>query len=87
MKLTDEQKEAIYKTLQDYRITLVSDDDSSWNNIELCSKEYFFEKLDEALENINPNYEKGYGILNEYFDSISDEEKEEVDKRLKECGL
>jgi hypothetical protein len=34
-----------------------------------------------------PNYEKGFNILMEYFDSIADEEKSEVDKRLKECGL
>jgi predicted CopG family antitoxin len=33
------------------------------------------------------NYKKGFEILMEYFDSISDEEKEEVDKRLKEVGL
>ena len=30
-------------------------------------------------------YEKGFNILYEYFDSISDEEKEEVNKRLLEC--
>ena len=35
----------------------------------------------------NPDYEKGYNILIEYFDSIADEEKIEVDKKLKECGL
>ena len=34
-----------------------------------------------------PNYEEAYHILAEYFDSIADEEKEEVDRRLKECGL
>ena len=34
-----------------------------------------------------PNYKKGYEILSEYFDSIAEEEKEEVDRRLKECGL
>ena len=33
------------------------------------------------------DYEKGFNILNEYYDSIDDDEKEEVDKRLKECGL
>ena len=32
-------------------------------------------------------YEKGFNILIEYFDSISDEEKPEVSKRLKEIGL
>ena len=34
-----------------------------------------------------PNYKKGYEILSEYFDSIAEEEKEDVDRRLKECGL
>ena len=33
------------------------------------------------------DYKKGYFILEEYFDSIPDEEKEDVDRRLKECGL
>jgi len=87
MKLTVEQKKAIYQKLEDYKINLVSADDSSWDNIQLCSKEYFFEKLDEALENVNPDYEKGFEIMYEFFDSIADEQKEEVDKKLKECGL
>ena len=34
-----------------------------------------------------PDYKKGYEIMSEYFDSIADEEKEEVDRLLKECGL
>jgi len=34
-----------------------------------------------------PNYKKGYQILSEYFDSISEEERIEVDKRLTEVGL
>ena len=34
-----------------------------------------------------PNYEKAYWIMADYFDSIADEEKPEVDKKLKECGL
>jgi hypothetical protein len=33
------------------------------------------------------DYKKAYHILAEYFDSIADEEKEDVDRRLKECGL
>jgi hypothetical protein len=33
------------------------------------------------------NYKKAYYILIEYFDSISDEEKKEVDRELKKCGL
>jgi hypothetical protein len=36
---------------------------------------------------LKPDYKKGYEILSAYFDSISDEEKPEVDKALKEVGL
>jgi|Laugrespbdmm15sd_2_1035082.scaffolds.fasta_scaffold25003_2 hypothetical protein len=32
-------------------------------------------------------YKKGYGILAEYFDCISDEEKPKVHKRLTKLGL
>ena len=32
-------------------------------------------------------YKKGFDILIEYFDSISDEEKPKVDEQLKELGL
>jgi len=32
-------------------------------------------------------FQKAYQILMEYFDSIADEEKENVDERLKELGL
>jgi hypothetical protein len=32
-------------------------------------------------------YKKGYNILIEYFDSINDEEKPIVDKKLKRLGL
>ena len=33
------------------------------------------------------DYKKAYNILMEYWDSLPDEEKEDIDKRLKECGL
>ena len=32
-------------------------------------------------------YQEGFKILMEYFDSIADEEKPKVDKRLKRLGL
>jgi len=32
-------------------------------------------------------FKKGYNILMDYWDSISEEERPEVDKRLKGCGL
>jgi len=34
-----------------------------------------------------PNYKKAYDILIQYFNSIPDEQKEEVNKQLKEVGL
>lgn len=34
-----------------------------------------------------PDYEKGFNILMEYFDNIAEEERPQVDKRLKRCGL
>jgi len=32
-------------------------------------------------------FEKGFNILIEYFDSIADEEKEEVSRKLDKLGL
>lgn len=43
-------------------------------------------KLKEKLDSLE-NYEKGFKILYEYFDSISDEEKPIVDKQLTKLGL
>lgn len=36
---------------------------------------------------MKPNYEKGYHILMEYWDSLPDEEKHDIDARLKKAGL
>jgi len=33
------------------------------------------------------NFEQGYHILMEYWDSLPDEEKPKIDKQLKELGL
>ncbi len=33
------------------------------------------------------DYKKAYNILMEYWDSLPDEEKEDIDKRLTECGV
>lgn len=33
------------------------------------------------------NYKKGFNILMEYWDSIADEEKPKVNKKLKRLGL
>ena len=35
----------------------------------------------------NINYEKAYNVLMDYFDYIPEDEKENLDKRLKELGL
>tara|TARA_R100001440_G_C2466780_1_gene110897 strand:+ start:117 stop:389 length:273 start_codon:yes stop_codon:yes gene_type:complete len=35
----------------------------------------------------NINYEKAYNVLIDYFDYIPEEEKENLDKQLKELGL
>ena len=32
-------------------------------------------------------YKEGFGILMEYWDSLPDEEKEDINERLKEVGL
>jgi hypothetical protein len=40
-----------------------------------------------SLQNELAKYRKGYEILMEYFDSISDEEKPKVDAELKAAGL
>lgn len=54
-------------------------------------KEAFFDLWDKleikAINSKSNKFEKGYEILAEYFDSISDEEKPKVDKQLKRLGL
>ena len=39
------------------------------------------------LQSEKNKYEKGFNILMEYFDSISEEERESVDRRLSNLGL
>ncbi len=34
-----------------------------------------------------PNYEKAYHILMDYWDYLSEEDKLEIDKKLKKVGL
>lgn len=41
----------------------------------------------KSLRNDLKKYKKGFDILHEYFDSISDEEQPKVFKRLKKLGL
>lgn len=37
-------------------------------------------------EDKKPDFHKGYCILMEYWDSLPDEEKEDINKRLEEAG-
>jgi len=33
------------------------------------------------------DYQQAYNILMEYWDSLPDNQKEDIDKRLKRCGV
>ena len=44
-------------------------------------------KINLDLMKEKDKYEKGFNILYEYFDSISDEEKPKVSKQLNKIGL
>ncbi len=57
------------------------------NNEFICAGKSFFLTDEQIKKYVNPNYKKGFDILMEYWDSIDDEQKEDVDKRLKELGL
>lgn len=61
---------------------------SAWSNKDWRCADCFVEALQDNkifLESIN--YKKAFDILYEYFDSIADEEKSKVDKKLKRLGL
>lgn len=45
------------------------------------------EKIKDIKEKKQPDYKKAYYILMDYFDYLPDEDKKEVDKELKRCGL
>lgn len=34
-----------------------------------------------------PDYRKGFNILMEYWDSLPEDEKGTIDKKLRKCGL
>ena len=60
-------------------------DEPTYDNIVLANQ-----LLEQQLINTRKKcvaYQKGFDILMEYFDSISDEEKAKVDKQLIELGL
>jgi hypothetical protein len=41
----------------------------------------------KAYKEPNPDYQKGFNILMEYWDSLPDEEKPEINRRLKQIGI
>jgi len=45
------------------------------------------QELLSELEDEKNKYQKGFEIMYEFFDSISDEQKPDVDKELKKLGL
>ena len=49
-----------------------------------------YDKAIEAIKEVikmAETYKKGYEILSEYFDSISEDERQSVHERLNEVGL
>ena len=54
---------------------------------ECWSQKQYCEECSKENMRMNPDYKKAYNILMEYWDSLPDEEKEDIDKRLTECGL
>ena len=44
------------------------------------------QKVRNALENMN-KFQTGYFILMDYWDILPDDEKENIDQKLKELGL
>ena len=50
---------------------------------EICELE---EKLKKA-RNEKANFKKAYNILMEYWDSLPEDEREEVHKKLLKCGV
>ena len=58
-----------------------SDDRDNTDIVERQNKE--IKKLKEELL----KYKKGFNLLNEYFDSISDEEQKIVGKKITKLGL
>ena len=69
-----EEKEAIQVLIDNAEVDLLNE-----HNKELRKAVKVVKKM--------PDYKRGYFILAEYWDSISDEEKSKVDKLLKGCRL
>ena len=54
-----------------------------------CTSPYRTAKQIQQMreEKNKPDYEKGFNILMEYFECIPEDERIEVDKKLKRCNL
>jgi len=91
MKLTEKQTDKILEKLNGSGFAII-DTEQGHNeqmdifNISTISEEYFWEKVNEELEEEENKYEKAYNLLMEYWDSIPDEDKEELDKELTKLG-
>lgn len=59
------------------------------NKCAICSKKSWRKcVLDERVKKSKiPNYEEAFSILMEYWDSLPDEAKKDINKELKRCGL
>ena len=53
----------------------------------ICADDFLRELMENNYFIETKDYKKGFEILSEYFDSIADEEKSSVHKKLKELGL
>jgi hypothetical protein len=51
MIINEKQRRKILEKLNDYGIILV-DNDSKWDNIQIIDEDYFFEKLEEAFNEV-----------------------------------
>ena len=61
------------------------------NTIHLCSgsgnKSSCYKCGTDNKKTIEPNYKEAYFVLMEYWDSLPDDQKEEIDKQLNKLGV
>jgi len=62
-------------------------DAKMWDDMEKLGNKYGLEWTTVGLDSGKACFEKGFNILMDYFDCIPEEERADVDKRLKKCGL
>jgi hypothetical protein len=82
-------KKEIENIIFDYCYQSIDPDENEQIEFSQIYKKWFV-NYKTNLKNIstnNINYEKAYNVLIDYFDYIPEEEKENLDKQLKELGL